>query len=127
LTQADIGQQLRQVLATRPEIKFAYLYGSFVEQETFHDVDVALYLDPVPADAFDYGMAMSVDLTRALRLPVDVQVINDLSIGFQHQVLQGRLLFTRDETFLTDFIEQVAIEYTAFSHFLPEYLEAVTT
>lgn len=127
MTQADIRQQLRQFLEARPEIKFAYLYGSFVEQEAFHDVDVALYLDPPPVDVFDYAMAMTVGLTRALRLPVDAQVINDLPIGFQHQVLQGELLFTRDEIFLTDFIEQVANEYTAFSHFLPEYLEAVTT
>ena len=127
MTQEDIRQHLRQFLEGRPEITFAYLYGSFTNQEIFHDVDVALYLEPLPTDVFDYAMDMSVELTRALQLTVDVQVINDLPIGFKHQVLQGELLFTRDETFLTDFIEYVANEYTAFSHFLPEYLEAITT
>jgi hypothetical protein len=62
-----------------------------------------------------------------LRLPIDVQVMNNAPLSFQHQVLQGKLLFTLDETQLTDFIEDVASEYMAFVHFLPDYLEAVTT
>lgn len=123
----EICQQLGHFLQKRPEISFAYLHGSFVDGLAFHDVDVAVYLDSPPSDPFDYEMELSLELTRALRLPVDVQALNQTPLAFQRQVLQGELLFARDEAQLTDFIEYVANEYTAFAHFLPDYLEAVTT
>lgn len=124
---SEIRQHLNNLLKERPEISFAYLHGSFVEGQAFHDIDVAVYLDSPQSDSFDYEMELSVELTRALHLPVDIQVLNQAPLGFQRQVLQGELIFARDEVQLTDYIEDVADEYTAFAHFLPDYLEAVTT
>jgi len=124
---SEIRQYLNYLLKEQPEISFAYLHGSFVDGPAFHDLDVAVYLDSPQSDPFDYEMELSVELTRTLRLPVDIQVLNGAPLGFQRQVLQGELLFARDEVQLTDFIEYVANEYTAFAHFLPDYLEAVTT
>ncbi|GIK40547.1 MAG: nucleotidyltransferase [Chloroflexota bacterium] len=123
----EIRQRLYYLLKERPEISFAYLHGSFVDGPVFHDLDVAVYLNLPSSDPFDYEMELSVEMTRTLRLPVDIQVLNQAPLGFQHQVLQGELLFAHDEVQLTDFIEYVANEYTAFAHFLPDYLEAVTT
>jgi len=122
-----IVQHLRQILEERPEINFAYLHGSFLDGLAYNDIDVALYLEPLPADPFDYEMNISVELTRALRQTVDVHLLNQAPLGFQHQVLQGELLLARAEDQLTDYIEYVANEYTAFSHHLLPYLEAVTT
>lgn len=127
MTQAEIIQHLRRRLAERAEIAFAYLHGSFLDGPAFHDIDVAVYLDPLPDDPFDYEMGLSVELTRALGRPVDIQMFNRAPLAFQRQVFQGRLLLARDETQLTDLIETVANEYTTFAHFLPDYLEAVTT
>jgi hypothetical protein len=123
----NVSRSLRDILEARPEISFAYLHGSFIDGGAHHDVDVAVYLDPPSIDAFDYEMALSVELTRSLHLPVDVQVLNGAPLGFQHSVLRGNLLFARDEVFLTDFIEQVGWEYMEFSHHLRDYLEAVTS
>lgn len=122
-----IRQHLRQLLEQRPEISFAYLHGSFVDRADYHDVDVALYLDPPTAEPFDYETELSATLTLALHVPVDVHVLNGAPLGFQHQVLRGELLFARDEVFLTDFIEQVGWEYMQFSHHLRDYWEAVTS
>jgi predicted nucleotidyltransferase len=116
-----------ELLKVRPEISFAYVHGSFVDSVGYHDVDVALYLDPPVADPFEYAMALSVELTRALHVPVDVQILNGAPLGFQHSVLHGELLFARDQRKLTDFIEHVGWEYMQFSHHLRDYLEAVTT
>lgn len=127
MSKEEIRAQLRNLLLQRPEVSFAYLHGSFVDGLAFHDVDVTVYLDSPHSDPFDYEMELSLELTRTLRLPVDIQALNQAPLSFQHQVLQGELLFARDEVRLTDFIEYVANEYTAFAHFLPDYLEAVTT
>ncbi len=116
----NVRYQLREALEPRGEIIFAYLHGSFAEGLPFHDVDVAVYLDPASAvamDIFDYEMSLSVELTRTFRFPVDVHVLNGAPLGFQHSVLQGEALLVRDEDKLTDFIERVSLEYMDFAYF----------
>jgi predicted nucleotidyltransferase len=128
ITEADTDNvrcQLREALEARPEIIFAYLHGSFTEGLPFRDVDVAVYLDSALAtatDIFDYEMNLSVKLTRALRFLVDVHVLNDAPLGFQHSVLQGEALLVRDEDELTDFIERVSLEYMDFAYLGRQYL-----
>ena len=51
-------RQLQTRLELHPEIRFAYLHGSAPEGLPYHDLDVALYLEPThPAahDPFDYA------------------------------------------------------------------------
>jgi predicted nucleotidyltransferase len=127
MSKTELDSHLLMLLKTRPEINFAYLHGSFIDSVAYHDVDVALYLDPPAADPFEYAMSLSVELTRALRVPVDIQILNHARLGFQHSVLRGELLFAQDMEKLTDFIEHVGWEYMQFSHHLRDYLEAVTT
>jgi predicted nucleotidyltransferase len=121
----EVRYRLREKLEARAEIIFAYLHGSFAEGLPFHDVDVAVYLDPafaIATDIFDYEMSLSVELTQALRVPVDIHVLNGAPLGFQHSVLQGEALLVRDEDKLTDFIEQVALEYMDFAYLGQRYL-----
>ena len=71
---------------------------------------------------------LSVDLTRALHAPVDVHVLNEAPLGFQHSVLyRGEVLFSRDDERLTDFIEQVGLGYMEFSYYTQAYLQEVTS
>lgn len=129
---ADLRRQVQIGLESRQEIIFAYLYGSFLDENLpYHDVDIAVYLDPTWAlerDLFEYEMTLSVDLTLALHVPVDVHVLNEAPLGFQHSVLhRGEALFSRSDERLTDFIEQVGLAYMEFSYYVREYLQEVTS
>ncbi len=120
----EVLARLRELLEPREEIVFAYLHGSFAEGLPCNDIDLAVYVDKARVeDAFDYEMGLSVELTRALRFPVDVHVLNDAPLGFQHSVLQGEAILVRDEEFLADFIERVAREYMDFAYLGRMYLE----
>lgn len=77
-----IRQRLRRLLEARPEIAFAYLHGSFVDRVRYSDVDIAVYLDPPVVEPFDYEMEVSAALTLAVRVPVDVHVLNGAPLGF---------------------------------------------
>ena len=55
--------------------------------------------------------ALSVKLSAAVGLPVDIRVLNEAPLPFLYHVLRGRLLLCRDETFLTDMLEDVARRY----------------
>ncbi len=121
----DIRQELTALLRERSEVLFAYLHGSFVEGIPYHDVDVAVYLDPdffQQTDAFDYEMGLSARLTLAIHVPVDVHVLNRAPLGFRHSALKGELLLAQDEDFLADYIERVGWDYMQFFYYTREYL-----
>lgn len=119
---------LRERLAARPEIVFAYLHGSFAEGLSYHDIDVAVYLDSSwNGDIFEYEMALSSELTLALHVTVDVHVLNGAPLGFCHAVLQGQLLFARDQQVLADYIERVSLAIMDFEHLSRVYLHEVLT
>jgi hypothetical protein len=93
---------------------------------------MALYLYPSvfdaysPNDTFAYEMDLSTELTLTLHVPVDIKVLNEAPIGFQHAVFRfGKVLFARDDIVLSDHIERISREYLDFSHHLTAYLEAL--
>jgi predicted nucleotidyltransferase len=115
-----VSQEQRDALFTRlpielgqeSGIRFAYLYGSVLESDRIHDVDVGLFLDDtVVAQQAQIMDTLSAKLTAAVRLPVDARVINEAPLSFLYHVLRGRLLLCRDEGFLTDMLEDVARRY----------------
>ncbi len=129
---ANLRQQLRTALESRQEIVFAYLHGSFVDEALpYHDVDVAVYLDPAWAsgrDLFEYEMTLSADLTLALHTPVDLHTLNTAPLGFQHSVLhRGEVFLDRDDECLTNLVEQVGLAYMEYSYYIREYLREVTS
>ena len=42
----QLVQKLEPLLRAREEVVFAYLHGSFITEEAFRDVDLALYVAP---------------------------------------------------------------------------------
>lgn len=124
-----IRSRLRECLAARNEIDWAYLFGSFLDGPGYHDIDVGLYLRPaLPRDqVFVYEMDLSTDLTMVLHAPVDIHVLNGAPLGFQVSALRGELLLVRDEERLTDFIESVGSATAEFAHHAEDYLQEVLT
>jgi predicted nucleotidyltransferase len=94
------------------EVVFAYLYGSFVESQPFHDIDVAVYLRDVRAEVWSPKVvALAQRLTDRTGKPVDVRALNLAPVSFVYHVLRGHLLFTRDESLLADVIERTVSRY----------------
>jgi predicted nucleotidyltransferase len=119
---------LRSCLLDHPEILFAYVFGSFAEGLPCRDIDVGVFVDAAKLnglDSFDFETRLSLELSRAAGLPVDLRVINSAPVGFQHSVLQGEVLVVRDEARLGDFIEFVSAEYMDFAWLGREFLREV--
>lgn len=108
----DVLAKLRGELAKVSGLRFAYVYGSVLESDRVHDVDVGIFLDaPMVAQQMATVDAFTVRLTAAVGFPVDIRVLNEAPLPFLYHVLRGRLLLCRDETFLTDMLEDVARRY----------------
>jgi uncharacterized protein len=118
-------QQIVPLLRARDEVVFAYLHGSFLTEETFRDVDLALYVTATPdldANVRWYEVDLGVYFTFKMRTPIDVRVLNDAPVAFRYHVLKGRLLFTRDDEFLDEFRIRTWDEYCDFAPFARRYL-----
>ena len=105
-----IARTVAGELAQHPRVAFAYVYGSFAEARPFRDIDIGVYCsgtDPSP----DLAEALAHTLTTALRIPVDVRVVNDAPVSFLFHVLRGELLFSREDELLSTVIENTIRRY----------------
>ncbi len=107
---SQIRDQLAAELSKHPDVLFAYVYGSFVDSDAFHDVDVGIYLSGSTVNA-DVAVQSSQRLSSTIRLPVDVRILNRAPISFRFHVLRGERLLSRDDDLLSDIIEDTARRY----------------
>ena len=115
----DLLMELRSELERVPGLRFAYLYGSVLDSDRVHDVDVGVFLDEtVIAQQMDMVDALTVKLSAAVGFPIDIRVLNEAPLSFLYHVLRGRLVLCRDENFLTDMLEDVARRYLDLAPFL---------
>jgi len=98
-----IINQIKNKLVSQKRVAWAYLYGSFVTEEKFEDIDLAVYLDPVYLkkcpSLLKEEQTLASDLEKALspRLEIDLKILNRAPVHFQYQVLRnGKLIYFRD-------------------------------
>lgn len=124
---------LRETLIARPEILFAYLYGSFLKDRLFHDIDVGIYvtpeveasrLSPDLAAELEAGFGPFIEGANSSRAEVGQRgkrpspsssgrcgVLNKASVSVCYHVLKGRLLFSGDENVRVRWAVQVISRY----------------
>ena len=121
-----IIQQLACWLCPKREILFAFLYGSFLEEKHFRDIDIGIFVDEgkIPANKhLDHEFALLDELSNFVAYPLDIRVINSVPLAFRYKVSGGRLLFNRDEKRLTSFLERTWDEYLDFKPIIRKYFE----
>ena len=101
--------RLRALLGDRPDIAWAFVFGSFLDQPAFRDIDIAIWTTPAASPRVDVELA--VHASTALGVPVDVRRVNEAPVSFLFHVLRGRPLFVRDEEMLATLMERTAREY----------------
>ena len=119
---AQIVQGTQEFLENREDIQFAFIYGSFVELDMFHDVDLGISLQCQCLDrSTDIALEAAGQLSRRFRLPFDVRVLNGAPVSLLYHVFRGRLVFCRDAGRLSDDIEYVLARYFDKHEFLRHY------
>lgn len=109
----------------KKEILFSYAHGSFVEEEVFRDIDLAVWVkeEVLPKEkALKYELSLSVDLGYLIGYPVDLKVLNYAPLGFQYHVTKGKLLTCLDDDLRVDFLAQVWSKYLDFAPKSKEFL-----
>jgi len=105
-SKTEIEKLIVGFLAAKTEAIFAYVFGSFVQRDHYHDIDVAAYLkddfNKENVKRFPYGYESSLisELSLLTRKNIDFVVMNKAGILMQQRVInKGILLFSKDERF----------------------------
>jgi predicted nucleotidyltransferase len=61
-----IEETLWNALEQHPEISFAYLDGSFVKNEGFKDIDLAVYVKEMPLSLLQYELSLETELMERI-------------------------------------------------------------
>jgi len=111
---------ISRVLEGEEKVIFAYLWGSFVKEESFEDIDIFVY-----EKDFDDNFTLSSNLKERIYEEflkekidlfsideIDVNIINDAPYDFVIDILrEGLLLVDKDPELRTDYIERISDEY----------------
>lgn len=111
----EIVSILRDYLKPKKEIIFACIHGSFVEDISYRDIDIALYLDEsmIPEEeqldyCLEFGARAEMDTGI---MPLDIRPLNHATWGFRYYATKGMLLFSKDEDLRTEFLEETWKRY----------------
>ncbi|HHW42341.1 nucleotidyltransferase domain-containing protein [Desulfofundulus thermobenzoicus] len=118
---AKISGRLKGLLFKREEIVFAYLFGSFVTEPFFRDIDIGIYLreESIPRErALDYELSLGVELEGEIHYPLDVKVLNYAPVPLSHSASGGLLLFSRNEELRYEWVERTWDIYLDMEYFL---------
>lgn len=80
----EVLEKLRKALEAEEKVLLAVVFGSFVKDRWYRDVDVAVY---VTDRSLDYLLKLGAKLELELGVPVDVVPIEELSPTFRIKIL----------------------------------------
>lgn len=98
-------------------ILFSYLHGSFLTEDRFNDIDIAVYLEEealIKSHPVDLEISLSIEMEHEIGLPIDVKILNRAPLGFRYQATSGLSIFSKDELKREDFLCQTWLEYFDF-------------
>jgi hypothetical protein len=119
-------KRIRDFLASRSDLAFAYLHGSFLTEDRFHDIDIAVYLKTVPSSPVQAELEIEMKLIEAIgrEYPVDARLLNTAPVSFRYGVIKnGDPIFVADEEARTSFVETTLSSHFDFAPFHKRYLK----
>lgn len=108
--------KIKNFLSSQKDIVFAYLFGSFIEESKFRDIDLGVYILNQKKEKIQES-DMSAELTERIGYPVEAIIINDAPVSVQMSILRkGKVILCNSEEKRTDFIDDVSRRYREYSH-----------
>ena len=96
------------------DIILAIIFGSFIELESFRDIDIAIYTPNVDIDKIIW---YSAELELTLNIPVDIIHLNTIPTAFKYYVLtKGLVIYEKYSGIYEALLNQVVDEKYLLNH-----------
>jgi len=115
----EVMNKIGKIVSEFDYVSAAYVFGSYVHNDDFNDIDVALLIsrEPDPYKRFKFEMMVARELERQIkpRFEFDVKILNHAPIEFQYEVLKkGKAVFLRDRTENVEYESKTISDYLDF-------------
>ena len=96
------------------DVILAIIFGSFIELESFRDIDIAIYTPNVDIDKIIW---YSAELELTLNIPVDIIHLNTIPTAFKYYVLmKGLVIYEKYPGIYEALLNQVVDEKYLLNH-----------
>ncbi|MGB9750194.1 MAG: nucleotidyltransferase domain-containing protein [Caldisericia bacterium] len=121
---------VRGVLLRKKEIEFSLIFGSFLENLPFEDIDIGIYLKKdflEKNNKIEYIIELGLILENKLKgFEIDLVILNELETNFLYHVFkEGKLLFARDKEKYYDLVIYVVESYLDYKIFRDNLLKSL--
>lgn len=104
--------RLEELFEKERRIQFAYLFGSFIENIPFHDIDIGVGGRGLSSkNAAGFSVELSKKINHRLNYPIDIRVLNFAPIPFRFHAVSGRLIYLKNEQVHSEFLEDTMRRY----------------
>lgn len=119
--------KITDILKAKEYILFAYIFGSFVSEDAFKDVDIAIFTSGVESESpMKLELTLEGEIEYAIHIPVDIRIINDAPVSFIYNVLKGGIVIVdNNKSLRSDFEGLVYKKYFDFQYLRNEYLREI--
>lgn len=123
-----IIEGIKSYLLDKKDILFAYLFGSFIDEEIdyFRDIDIAVFLrGPYNRNIMEIEITLANEIEQLLdyEYHIDMVVMNNKNTALIAKIIDGELLFTKDEDFWADYVTYIAMDYNDVSYYRDIFLK----
>jgi hypothetical protein len=117
----DISSYLEENLEG---ITTAYLFGSFVTDAPFSDIDLGVIIKNDLAKPIFFEFELENRLEKIFKYTVDVRILNRAPLSFcQNVIRHGKVILDRDPNLRADFEGNIMKQYFDYSRFRKQYLK----
>jgi len=82
-----IIEEIRRILQREGNIIFAYVYGSFLDNTSFRDIDIGIYIKEFDEKSInELELKLTVEISKKINLPfeiIDLRVLNHVKNSLQ--------------------------------------------
>ncbi|AGB42246.1 putative nucleotidyltransferase [Halobacteroides halobius DSM 5150] len=120
----QISNTLQDILSTKQEIVFVYLFGSVAKgsENKLSDIDIAIYLNKdnmPPSGNFGYKAELIAELEEKIEKEIDLVILNDVSLELAFNIIKdGKLVLCNSKRKRADFHFRTQRDYLDFKPFL---------
>jgi hypothetical protein len=104
----------------------AYVFGSFVEDKPYSDIDLGLLMLNDPGNPVVLEIDFETEIEKTTGCPVDIRILNGAPLSFCQQVIRtGEVILDTDPNIRADFEGRILKKYFDFSRFRTQYIREV--
>ncbi len=110
-------------LDTKHKVEFIILFGSQTTKKAtpLSDIDIAIFYKGDIQSRFKFRLLVSGKLNKRY----DIQIFQDLPLYVRKEVLNGKILYYKDYSFMFDQVMETIKDYNRFKRHLDRYYEHV--